>query len=419
MTPGLVVAVADKCVDERLGPSAWNVDGGHGDARHQLDEDVVGATFAEPHRTMWASTRTERGNMTKQAWVIRAGRNGEREAWALEVGVAGGGFKEVADLTSCISRQEVRTLVEATYPSKTKAFVSNFTGQLWALRDRIKVDDLVVMPIKTTGMIAIGTVKDNYEYRADPDGNRRHVRQVGWHRSDVPRTAIQQDLLFTLNGAATVFGCTRNDAVWRLQRVFETGSDPGARTGLSVSGASPGTGDELDDVTTATTIDLERVARDAITQAVIEKFAGHQLASVTAEILRAQGFTCTVSPPGPDGGVDVYAARGPLGLDPPRLVVQVKSDATPIGAPVVQQLHGALSTNGADQALLVAWGGLTKPAQLALAGQQFRVRVWDADTLVHQLCKYYPLLSEELRAELPLKQVWTIVPDDDLATTES
>jgi restriction system protein len=354
--------------------------------------------------------------MTTQAWVVRAGRSGEREDWALETGLAGGGFREVDDLTACASREQVRTLVEASYPGKSKAFISNFTGQLWGLRERISDGDLVVMPMKSTGMLAIGTITGAYRYRDDPDPNRRHVRAVNWLRSDVPRTAIQQDLLFTLNGAATIFGCSRNDAIWRLHQVLTTGVDPGARTG-HVDGAV--VNDELDEPTgTATSIDLERVARDAITQAVIERFAGHGLATVTAEILRAQGFTCTVSPPGPDGGVDVFAARGPLGLDPPRLVVQVKSDAAPIGAPVVQQLHGALATNGADQALLVAWGGLTKPAKQALAGQQFRLRVWDADALVDELCRHYPLLSEELRAELPLKQVWTVVQDDELATNE-
>lgn len=354
----------------------------------------------------------------QQAWVIRAGRSGEREDWVLTAGFAGGGFKEVADLSPCNEREEVRALVEAAYPSKPKGFVSNFTGQLWALRSRIGVGDLVVLPMKTTGMVAIGTVSGNYLYRDDPDGSRRHVRPVEWHRTDIPRTAIGQDLLFTLNGAATIFECRRNDAAYRLSKLLETGHDPGARI-------SPIGSDDDEDVTdddlggSATTIDLERVARDAITQAVIQQYAGHGLATVTAEILRAQGFTCTVSPPGPDGGVDVFAGQGPLGLDSPRLVVQVKSDATPVGAPVVQQLQGALATNGADQALLVAWGGITRQAAQSMAGQQFRLRVWDADKVVDELCRYYPRLSEELRAELPLKQVWTIVQDNDFGSSDS
>jgi restriction system protein len=33
-----------------------------------------------------------------QAWLIRAGKAGEREQWALKNGVSGGGFAEVDDI---------------------------------------------------------------------------------------------------------------------------------------------------------------------------------------------------------------------------------------------------------------------------------------------------------------------------------
>ncbi|MEI7466524.1 MAG: restriction endonuclease [Burkholderiales bacterium] len=343
-----------------------------------------------------------------RAWVIRAGRSGEREDWALANGVAGGGFREIGDLTPYATKDHLAEAVGEAYPGKSKAFVSNFTGQLWSLRKRIEVGDLVVMPMKTTGMLAIGTITGDYEYRNDPELNARHVRTVQWVRSDVPRSAVGQDLLFTLNGAATVFGCERNSALARLIALRDSGKDPG----FSTIGTQPASLGEVE----PGSFDLEQSARDAISSAVITRFAGHGLARVTAEILQAQGFTCTVSPPGPDGGVDVFAGRGPLGLDSPRIVVQVKSDAAPVGAPVVQQLQGALATHHADQGLLVAWGGVSKPARQALAGQHFRVRVWDAQALVSALCDSYNQLSDELRAELPLKQVWTLVQEEE--TTE-
>ena len=67
-------------------------------------------------------------------------------------------------------------------------------------------------------------------------------------------------------------------------------------------------------------------------------------------ILTAEGFQCQQAPPGPDGGIDITAGRGPLGLDSPRLLVQVKSGAQ-IGSPVVTQLHGVMTTHGAEQGL--------------------------------------------------------------------
>jgi restriction system protein len=40
------------------------------------------------------------------------------------------------------------------------------------------------------------------------------------------------------------------------------------------------------------------------------------------------------------------------------------------------------------------------------------VRLWDQKTLLDQLFQYYDRLDEEIRAEIPLKRIWTVVPDD-------
>ena len=130
-----------------------------------------------------------------------------------------------------------------------------------------------------------------------------------------------------------------------------------------------------------------------------------------AKVLQTEGFITQVAPPGPDGGIDVFAGRGPLGLDSPRLIVQVKSGASAVDVKVVRELNGVLSAQNADQGLLVAWGGVTKPARQEMRSQIFRVRVWDADQLVNALLRNYDNLSDELRADLPLKRVWTLVEE--------
>ena len=114
---------------------------------------------------------------------------------------------------------------------------------------------------------------------------------------------------------------------------------------------------------------------------------------------------------GPDQGVDVLAGKGPLGLDEPRLVVQVKSEAGAVGSPVVQQLLGAMNTHQTSQGLLVAWGGVKKPAEQLLANQYFRVRVWSSKELLEAVFRNYDRLSEEIRKDLPLKRIWTLVEE--------
>ncbi|MFI7514080.1 restriction endonuclease [Micromonospora echinofusca] len=351
---------------------------------------------------------------TPRVWLVRAGRHGERASWALDNQVAGGGFKEVDDLTRAATRDAVAGLVRAAFPDAKANLVANYAGQLWALRERITVGDIVVMPMKTSGQIAIGKVVGGYRHLTDPDPERRHVRPVQWLRTDVPRTAIKQDLLYTLGAFLTICEVSRNDGAWRMAQVLESGHDPGSRPALAratlAAADVPQAGDVEADASPA--VDVERYARDRITSTLIEHYAGHKLEHLVAAVLRAEGFACTVTKASGDGGVDVFAGRGPFGLDSPRLVVQVKSDANPVGVDVVQKLQGALSSHGADQALLVAWGGLNGNAQALLINQHFRIRVWDADDLIDAVCRNYLRLPDEIRAELPLKQVWVLVEED-------
>ncbi len=48
------------------------------------------------------------------------------------------------------------------------------------------------------------------------------------------------------------------------------------------------------------------------------------------------------------------------------------------------------------------------------ATQFFRVRLWDQDDLVEQLLANYDRLDDDLRADLPLKRIWTVaMPDEE------
>ena len=341
-------------------------------------------------------------------WMIRAGRHGEREEFALESGLLGTGFGGVPDLTQTTEREQVKRLVRDAYPGAKDGAVNNYAGQLWALRSRIKPGDLVALPLKKQPQIALGIVSRGYQYRVDQDRDGRHWISVDSKRTDVPRTAIRQDLLYSLGAFLTVCQIKRNDAAWRLQSVLEAGTDPGARA--EIVEAVETADDEVPD-SSDTAFDIEQLARDQVQQHVAEQFAGHRLADLVAAVLGAEGFFTEVAGAGPDGGIDVFAGRGPLGLDSPKLIVQVKSSPAPVAATVVRELHGVLSTHGAEQALLVAWGGVNRVAQRELRNQFFRVRVWDADDLLDAILRNYDRLDEEWRTELPLKRIWSLASE--------
>src|SRR5439155_2586596 len=97
--------------------------------------------------------------------------------------------------------------------------------------------------------------------------------------------------------------------------------------------------------------------------------------------------------------IDILAGCGPLGLDSPRLVVQVKTDQA--GIDELRSLRGLVTARAANQGLLVAWRGFRGTARTEARHDYFTMRLWDADDLLTALFSVYEKLREDVRSELP------------------
>ena len=161
------------------------------------------------------------------AWMVRAGRDGERETTALTEGLIIAGWEEVGDLSQIHDKSGVRDLLERTYPDASRATIGNWTGQLWRLLHEIAVDDLVVIPLKNRVDVAVGQVTGNYEYRGNAPPGFRHVRAVRWIDTAVRRANIRQDLLDSMGSLLTVCRLERFGAAERIKSLAERGVDPG------------------------------------------------------------------------------------------------------------------------------------------------------------------------------------------------
>jgi hypothetical protein len=164
----------------------------------------------------------------RAAWLTRGGEAGEREERALAEGLVFIGWAELADITGCTGRVDLREAVREGYPGISEKIVGNWTGQLWRFTQQMQLGDLVVMPLHTNpGRVAIGRITGPYEYRAAEDLGFRHVRRVTWMRTDVPRESFQPDLRNSIGSLLTVCELARNNAASRIQQLAETGTDPG------------------------------------------------------------------------------------------------------------------------------------------------------------------------------------------------
>lgn len=331
-------------------------------------------------------------------WLVRAGRHGEQEQVALDQNVVTIGWKDLPDLSGLKSKEELAELYARVYPSHGKHKVANEMGQVWRFAKEIQKGDLVALPLKTQAAIAIGEVKGSYEYKQLAD-NVKHVRSVKWIKT-IPRSSFDQDLLYSFGAFMTVCQVSRNNAESRVKSLL------GKVEAVTVSDDEERIpGDEI--------IDIEEYAKDEIIKHIGSKFRGHDLARLVEAILEAQGYTTKKSPPGPDGGVDILAAGGPLGFDTPRICVQVKSSSSPIDVRVIRELQGVMGKVNANQGLLVAWGGFTSKAIQEARDAFFSIRLWDQGELLEALFKHYEQFDDELKAELPLKRLWGLVLEEE------
>jgi predicted Mrr-cat superfamily restriction endonuclease len=74
---------------------------------------------------------------------------------------------------------------------------------------------------------------------------------------------------------------------------------------------------------------------------------------------------------------------------------------------------GNMTNTHADHGLIVSWGGFTSAVRRRTNELFFRVRLWGREELLDNLLASYERLPEDIRAELPLKRIWTLVLEEE------
>lgn len=340
-------------------------------------------------------------------WLVRLGRNGEAERQAQEKSLLSIDFSVREDISSLKSRDTILEFLVKDRPNTKLAVLRNYAAQINQFINVAQVGDLVISPMKTNSTIWVGRLAGDYL----PGSQGEVTRPVEWLRADLPRDSFKQDLLYSFGAFMTVCEVSRNNALKRVEQVIASGRDPGDGALLTTGATSPSSSSVEASEASDQPIDLEQVARDQIERRVASVFTGHDFTRLIAAILDAQGYHTRVTPPGADNGVDIVAGSGPLGLESPRLVVQTKSGNVVLDQPGLQALIGSIQDTHADHGLIVSWGGFTTPVRRRLNELYFRVRLWGREELINNLLDVYDRLPEDIRAELPLRRVWSLVID--------
>ena len=198
-------------------------------------------------------------------WMVRAGRHGEGEYDALNDHVVGIGWPELGDLTRVGSAGNLRLTLDAAYPGAKPSALANWGDQVETFRFRMRVGDLVVLPLRSAPAVAFGRLIGDYRYAPDAVAAIRHQRPVEWLAEDVPRDRIDQDLLYLLGAGRSVGQISWHDAEHRLGALL-----------AAMPPVAPADADR----------DLSPEGRDQIRRRLARQFHGHNLTRLVGALLK-------------------------------------------------------------------------------------------------------------------------------------
>ncbi|MDX9980567.1 MAG: restriction endonuclease [Lentisphaeria bacterium] len=330
-------------------------------------------------------------NMERTMWGIHGGKTGDADSIFLGAKQVALGWHELSDLSLlAASRDAFKQELEKAMPGKKPGYYPNAAGQLYRFVHEMKKGDIVVYPSKLDRMMHIGEIAGDYQYAAKSSDSYPHRRAVKWLK-ELARTKFSQGALYE-TGSAMSFFQIKTYASEFLAALY---------------GKLPTGGGMEDDTVSYVAEEIEQNTRDFVMKVLAQELKGHGLAEFVGHLLGTMGYRTRVSPPGPDGGVDIVAHRDELGFEPPIIKVQVKSSEGSIGDPVVSQLIGKLDTG--DYGMVVTLGSFTSQA-LSTARNKSNLRLVGGDELVNLVLQHYDQFDARYKGMMPLKRVYVPEP---------
>jgi restriction system protein len=125
---------------------------------------------------------------------------------------------------------------------------------------------------------------------------------------------------------------------------------------------------------------------------------------LVAGVLRTMGYRTTTAKPGPDRGVDIFASPDGLGLQEPRIFVEVKHRTQAMGSKEIRAFLGGRKKG--DKCLYVSTGGFTKDAHYEAERADIATTLINLQRLRELVVERYDSLDAETRALVPLKRLY-------------
>lgn len=328
--------------------------------------------------------------------MVRAGRDGALADDFRQHSLVAVGFLNYTDLSDIKTPKQLRELVREAFPEFRPGQVTASASQLARFLFEFAAGDRVVTYDPEKREYLIGSIVGSYRFQPGAmkvgDDPHPHVREVQW-LGTVSRDELSTAAKNSLGAISTIF-LVPAEIASELERRLSGAAEAKAPTGEDVPR------DELELLREETAMKAHEFIKDRVVA-----LDWDQMQQLVAGILRAMGYKTRVSPRGKDLGRDIVASPDGLGLESPRIVVEVKHrPKEQIGAPGLRSFLGGLRSG--DRGLYVSTGGFTQEAKYEADRATVPVTLLDVDEVVRLLVENYELLDTDTRALMPLIRLY-------------
>ena len=163
---------------------------------------------------------------------------------------------------------------------------------------------------------------------------------------------------------------------------------------------------EIDKIQSIQIEKLQQQATSGIKDFIVQKNP-YEFQDLVAALLRAMDYhTSFIAQKGKDGGIDIIAYQDPLGIQKPRIKVQVKHyPETPISVDVIRSLKGVIN-HGEEVGLFVTSGRFSNEAERFAREANVHIKLIDGEELISLWQQYYSKMPDEDKSLLPLQAIY-------------
>ncbi len=329
-------------------------------------------------------------------WAIRAGNQDEADRLFLD--------KSCLALCSIDLDNDASQLV----PSRaafTEAFdraqiksrhesVPILASQLYRFVHELRIGDYVIYPRKMDRTLRLGEIAGTYMFQSIDAGNYAHRRNVRW-LGRLSRDKFSPGALYELGSALRLFEVSAF-AEEILQNFVA------AKSGKPSPNVTQTQGEDTEIVVR----DMIEITQDFISKKLTAELKGYSLEPFVASLFRAMGYRAQATRSTRDDGIDVIAHRDELGIEPPILKIQVKSQDANVSADQVKAFYAMVQAR--DVGIYITTGGYSSAAR-DFAKQKGNLKLVTGVEFVALIQKYYADLDLKFRQQIPLRNV--LVPD--------